>query len=581
MVSKGFTSSLRLNCSALQRHEPTIVLARKSSQGRRAEIGRVVQQYDYAEGVTMSENLGDVFEVVAQSIEPGAPAIVCDGETLTWADFDSKSNALARRLLEAGLGVQAKVGLYMRNGPDYLIAFIACFKARLCSFNINYRYGPEEVEYLFDNADCECVIFDDEFASVLKATPSFGRLKLKLVARGFSAGAEQLSAVYASDTAPLGNERDPDDIFLQYTGGTTGLPKGVMWPSGAMWENLRPGFALPGKQPPSTRHALADQVRSGEGRFRFYIAPPLMHGTGLITALGILGRGGSVALSGRPSFDAERVVQELVELHCDGLSIVGDAFARPILEVLRAAPNKYDVSHIRAVSSSGMMWSPDVKMGLLEFMPDAYLIDGLGASESSAFASSTTTRGMKPGEARFDLAGAIVVRPDDLTPVKPGSGEIGILAKAGPLPLGYYKDDERTARTYVLINGERYVLGGDHATIEADGSIRLLGRGSHCINTAGEKVYPEEVEEALKTHRSVRDALVFGVPDPRFGQAVVAVASTGAPVEAEALIAHVRARLAPYKAPRRIVIVEETPRSPNGKADYQGARALFEAAGAR
>jgi fatty-acyl-CoA synthase len=540
---------------------------------------KVAWRHDFAGSFTMSENLGDVFETVAQSIEPHAPAVLCDGETLTWADFDRRSNALARRLLEAGLGVQAKVGLYMRNGPDYLIAFIACFKARLCSFNINYRYGAEEVEYLLDNADCEAVVFDAEFAPVLEATETFKKLRIKLATRGSPQDALALLEVYKSDATPLGNDRDPDDIFLQYTGGTTGLPKGVMWPSGAMWENLVPGFALPGKPPPATREALAAQVRTGEGRFRFYIAPPLMHGTGLITALGILGRGGSVVLSGRPSFDAERVVQELEELECDGLSIVGDAFARPILDVLRATPNRYDVSHVRAVSSSGMMWSPDVKMGLLEFMPDAYLIDGLGASESSAFASSTTTRGMKPGEARFDLAGAIVVRPDDLTPVEPGSGEVGILAKGGPLPLGYYKDDERTARTYVTIRGERYVLGGDHATIEADGSIKLLGRGSHCINTAGEKVYPEEVEEALKTHSAVRDSLVFGVPDARFGQAVVAVASTKEPVDTEALIAHVRQRLAPYKAPRRIVLVEETPRAPNGKADYQKAKALFEAAG--
>jgi len=351
-----------------------------------------------------------------------------------------------------------------------------------------------------------------------------------------------------------------------------------MWPSGAMWENLAPGLALSGAPPPPTREALGAQVRTGEGRFRFYIAPPLMHGTGLVTALGILLRGGSVVMSGRPSFDAERVVQDLKRLQCDGLSIVGDAFARPILEVLRASPGRYDVSHIRVVSSSGMMWSPEVKLGLLDFMPHAYLMDGLGASESSTFAASTTTRDSKPGEARFDLTGAIVVRPDDLKPVKPGSGEIGILAKSGPLPLGYYKDAERTARTYVIINGARYVLGGDHATIEADGSIKLLGRGSNCINTAGEKVYPEEVEEALKTHPAVQDSLVFGIPDPRYGQAVVAVASLGGPVDANALISHVRHRLAPYKAPRQIVFVRETPRAPNGKADYVTARALFEAA---
>ncbi len=526
----------------------------------------------------MSYSLGDAFEAVANAIEPDAPAILCDGELVTWSEFDRRSNSLARRLLGAGLETGAKVGLYMRNGPDYLIAFSACLKARLASFNVNYRYGPEEVAYLLDNADCEALIFDADFAAVVAAIPAAAALKLRIVARGTAEGAEPIEATFACDDSPIGIARSEDDLVLTYTGGTTGMPKAVMWPSGALWHASLTGLAVAGKEPPVTLEKLADQIRSGEGRMRFYIAPPLMHGTGLLSAVCMLLRGGSVVVSGRPSFDAARVIESIEQLGCEGVVIVGDAFARPMLDVLRADPGRHDVSHVRCISSSGMMWSAEVKTGLLEFMPDCYLIDALGASESSGFAQSITTRGTEPGDAKFNLTGAKVLNPETLEPVPPGSGEIGIIAKSGPLPLGYYKDPERTARTYVTIDDERYVLGGDHALVEADGTIKLLGRGSNCINTAGEKVYPEEVEETLKTHPAVTDALVFGTPDPRFGQCVMAVVSATAPVGEAELIAHVRSRLAAYKAPRNVVTVDRVPRAANGKADYPAARALFDAA---
>jgi fatty-acyl-CoA synthase len=233
---------------------------------------------------------------------------------------------------------------------------------------------------------------------------------------------------------------------------------------------------------------------------------------------------------------------------------------------------------MKMVVSSGMMWSPEVKLGLLEFMPDAVMSDGLGASESAGIAYSVVTRDAPPSEARFNLANAIVLRPDDLTPVEPGSGEIGIIAKSGDIPLGYYKDPERTARTYVSINGVRHILGGDHALVEADGSIRLLGRGSHCINTAGEKVYPEEVEEALKTHPSVEDALVVGLPDEKWGQSVTGVVrlAEGASLDEDSLRAHVRRSLAGYKTPKRVVATDQSIRASNGKADYATAKKIAE-----
>lgn len=527
----------------------------------------------------MTVNFGDVFDAVARHVPAEAPAILCDGETTTWAQFDHRSNALARALLAAGLGRQAKVALFMRNGPDYLIAFVAALKAGLAPVNINYRYSLAELAYLLDNSDSEAVVFDVEFAEAVTALTLRHPLRALFSARGAAPGAEALAGVYAGDGAPLPSGRDPQDIFLLYTGGTTGMPKGVMWTSQALWETLAAAPSRAGA-PMAALDDLTAGVRDAATRLRFNIPPPLMHGTGLFAALSILARGGSVVCSARRSFDPLATVEELETLRCDGLVIVGDAFARPILDVLRGAPRPYDLAHISLVVSSGMMWSPEVKTGLLEHMPNAVLSDGLGASESAGVGYATTSRGQPPAEARFELSPSVkVVRPDDLTPVEPGSGEVGVIAKAGGLPLGYYKDAERTARTYVLIDGVRHILGGDHATVEADGAIRLLGRGSHCINTAGEKVYPEEVEEALKTHPAVTDALVFGLDDARYGQSIAAVVAASAEARPDELIAHVRARLAAYKAPKVLTIHPAVPRAVNGKADYAAARILF--AGAR
>lgn len=525
----------------------------------------------------MSVNYGDVFETVARNVDPASPAVICDRQITTWGEFDRRANALGHALLAAGLGLQAKVGLYMRNAPDYLIAFAACLKARLVPVNINFRYGAAEVAYLLDNADAEALIHDAEFADVVAALPPNPLMKAVFCRGDCGSAAQQLDVVYRGNGEPIRTRRDPDDIFLMYTGGTTGLPKGVMWPSRAVWGALAPSrAAVPGSPPPMTLADLAAQLRIVPGNLRYFIAPPLMHGTGLFAALSVMTRGGAVVLSSARAFDAAATVADLAELACDGLVIVGDAFARPILDALEGGNGKFDVSRIGAVVSSGMMWSPEVKQGLLRFMPNAVMSDGLGATESSSIAFAVTTRDTQGEETSFAPNGAVVLRPDDLTPVAPGSGEVGLVAKAGDLPLGYYKDPERTARTYVTLNGTRHMISGDHATVERDGTIRLLGRGSHCINTAGEKVFPEEVEEALKTHHDVTDALVFGLPDPRFGQKVAALVAVRNPVDPQALAEQVRARLAGYKVPRAFALAGFVPRAPNGKADYVAARAMFD-----
>ncbi|HLI65367.1 MAG TPA: AMP-binding protein [Caulobacteraceae bacterium] len=530
----------------------------------------------------MTVAYGDVFDAAAEAAKPDDVAIYCDERTVLWGEFDRTSNALARNLLAAGLPTGAKVAQYMRNSPEYLEAFAAAFKARLAPVNVNFRYGPDEVEYLIDNSDAEAVFFDAEFIDVVRAVrPKLPRVKLWCIVHGEAEGFTPFADLAEGDGAPLGIERSPDDMFLMYTGGTTGMPKGVMWPSGTWWPVLA-GFRSPsfGAEAPTTLEALKAQIRSGVGREPVYVAVPLMHGTGLFTAVSILTKAAPVVITQKASFDPKAALDTVTRLRCSGFVIVGDAFARPMVDALRAEPERYDVTCLEVVVSSGMMWSPEVKTGMLEFMPNAMLVDSFGASEGAGIGISVSSRDLPPTEARFDAGDTIVVRESDFTPIEPGSGEIGLCAKLGDLPLGYYKDPEKSARTWVTINGQRRLISGDHATVEADGTIKLLGRGSHCINSGGEKIYPEEVEEALKTHPAVHDALVFGMPDERFGQvvsAVVGLAPGQAARDAE-LMAHVRGKLAPYKAPRKIVFVPQAPRAPNGKADYATAKRLFEQA---
>lgn len=530
----------------------------------------------------MTFGYGDVFDAVEAAVSPGDPAIYCDGTIMSWGEFSAASNSLARSLQHAGLQPGAKVGQYQRNGPEYAITFVAAFKARLAPVNINYRYGPEELAYLIDNSDSEAVMFDAAFADNIRAIRSrLPRVKMWISVGERVDGFTFFDDLTAGDGRPLDIQRSPDDMFLLYTGGTTGLPKGVMWPSNTWWDVLAAGRSVElGGPPPETLEALQAQIRTGQGRNPVYIAPPMMHGTGMFTAFGALSKGAPIILTRSSHFDPAAALDTMTELKCGGLTIVGDAFAKPLLDALRADPRRYDLSGMKVVTSSGMMWSPEVKLGLLEFMPEANLFDSFGSSEGTNLGGFIASRAATPLEAKFDAPNTIVVRASDHTPVTPGSGEVGLVAKWGNLPLGYYKDPEKTARTYVTINGVRHLLSGDHATVEADGRIRLLGRGNHCINSGGEKIYPEEVEETLKTHPSVADALVFGRPDPRFGQSIAAVVGLepDASITEADLIAHVRNHLAHYKAPRNILLVAKAPRAPNGKPDYDTAKKMMESA---
>jgi fatty-acyl-CoA synthase len=389
----------------------------------------------------------------------------------------------------------------------------------------------------------------------------------------FALGYEELAA--AGSAAPLAHRRSGDDIFLLYTGGTTGLPKGVMWTHNIWREASAEGARKSGLPVPETRVQHVAAALDAGRHSRQLPACPLMHGTGWFTAMGAMLNGGAVVtLSEKRKFSPENLWDTVHANGVTSMAIVGDAFAKPMLATLDENPGRWNLSSVLAIISSGVMWSAEVKQGLLRHMPQCTLTDSFGASEAVGFGSSVTTADGGTQTSKFEIGAACKVFSEDGREVEPGSGEAGLIARGGAIPLGYYKDPEKTAKTYRTINGARYSIPGDWCTVEKDGSITLLGRGSNCINTAGEKVYPEEVEEALKLHDAVKDALVVGVPDDKWGAAVTAVVSLESKVSEDELRAFVRTRLAPYKSPKRILFKDDLGRAPNGKADYKTIRAF-------
>ena len=526
-------------------------------------------------------NFGDMLEAVDEVVPPGRLAFAHGARTLAWGELARRSNNLARAFVEAGAGPGDKLALYMRNRPEYLEALAAGWKARLTHVNVNYRYTPEEVFYIFDDSDAAVVVYGAEFrpavAAIAHRLPGV-RLWVEVEDAGAAAregarGYEALAA--AGDGAPLKLRRSPTDEFFIYTGGTTGMPKGVMWTHGDLREIGQQAARALGPVPetmPDFRAAIAAEAAP---HTRVVCGPPLMHGTGLLTSMTAMLNGGFVATLPGAHFEPREMLDAVDRWQATTVVVVGDAFARPLLEALDADSGRWDVSSVQVMVSSGVMWSLEVKRGLLRHMPQAVLQDAFSSSEAIGMGVSLMTKDAEVSTARFRVGERCRVLDAEDRDVAPGSGEAGVVALKGPNPLGYYKDAEKTARTFRTLDGERYAIPGDFARVEADGSLTLLGRGSACINTAGEKVYPEEVEEALKTHASVEDALVVGLPDPRWGQAITGVVRLrpGATLDGEALRRHVRDRLAPYKAPKAVFATTAALRAPNGKADYKAALA--------
>ncbi len=527
-----------------------------------------------------------VWETVADAV-PDAPALAQGDRVRSWTQFDHRADAVASWLRSLAPRGQDRVAQYLHNAPEYLETVFATYKVGLVPVNTNYRYGVDELAYLWGNAEPIAVVVHGSFVALAEALrPRVPFVRGWLFVDDGTAPCPSWATPYeavagesvARQRAPWG--RDGDQLCLLYTGGTTGLPKGVMWRHDDLVALMpRTGSFTFGDGP--DYQSLAQSIR--EPGQRTIAACPLMHGTGLLTSQAVLAQGGSVTLLESRRFDEYEFLDTVAARRLEAAIIVGDAFARPILAALDAAPGRWDLSSLRVIGSSGAMWSEPVKRGLLAHHPAMLLVDAFGSSEALQLGASLAGGSSATATATFSLGERATVITDDGRPVAPGSGEVGLVAMSGRIPVGYFRDEAKTTATFRTLGGRRYAVPGDLATLEADGTITLLGRGSACINTGGEKVYAEEVEESLKTHDGVVDAVVVGLPDDRWGEVVSALVElrVGATCAASELTEHVKSQLAGYKAPRRLFVVESIGRSPNGKIDYRRSRELaLELAGA-
>ena len=530
----------------------------------------------------MEMHFATVWESISDRIGD-RPAITHGALTRTWAEYDDRAARIAAAYTAAGLGPDSKVGLFLYNSNEYMEAQYAAMKIRGVPININYRYIDDELHYLLDNSDAEALVFHsslgDRVANVVDRLPD-----LKLVIEVDDGGAGQVAVArrydeVVSSHSPMPRiERAEDDVYMLYTGGTTGMPKGVMYAIGGLTAGLgAAAFPVLGLPAPTDARDIVEAAAGTDGSLVSLPCAPLMHGTGLWLGCFIPHLLGShvVTLTNR-SLDPHEVLDTIERHRASSVTIVGDSFAKPVLGAIdegRPDGRPYDVSTVAIVQSSGVMWTSEVKQQLLERMPQVMLVDAMGSTEGS-MGTQITMKGLETETGRFTLSPTTRVFTDDDRLVEPGSDEVGMVAAGANVPLGYYKDEEKSARTFRVIDGVRYSFPGDLAKVAADGSLILLGRGSQVINSGGEKIFPEEVEEAVKRVEGVVDCLVVGVDDDRFGQAVTAVASLapGASVDEATIIESVKGELARYKAPKAVVFVDEVPRAPNGKADYTTAR---------
>jgi acyl-CoA synthetase (AMP-forming)/AMP-acid ligase II len=534
-----------------------------------------------------------IIEAIADRL-PETEALVHHGSVRrSWAAYDQRAARLASVFTAAGLRPGATVGLFLYNCPEYLEAQLAALKQRMTPINLNYRYVDTEVQYLLENSDSEALVFHGSLGeTVARVAPRMPRLRLLLQVDD---GAPLVPGAVLYDEAVAAHapapriERRPDDLFMMYTGGTTGMPKGVMYDVcdiSTAFANLYPQVLL-GRPPVSADAEAAEfavSLHAVGQAMTFLPASPLMHTAGLFQSMALQLLGAKIVTLPQRTFDAHALWQAVQDESVTSMVIVGDAFARPMIEALRAARaegKRYGLSSLQLVLSSGVMWSAEVKKALLEF-GDFTLIDGIGATEG-AMGYQITRRGMDAATGTFMKTADTRLFTEDGREIAPGSDEAGLIAAGGMLvPRGYYKDPEKSAKTFRVVAGKRYAFTGDWGKLAADGSLILLGRGSNCINTAGEKVFPEEVEEILKAHPQVEDCLVVGIPDERFGQRVAALVATraGADEVTRDLTALCKERMAGYKRPRLFVRVDAIARLANGKPDYAWARERLLAAAA-
>lgn len=526
----------------------------------------------------MSFSFGAIFAAGSSQVDPARPALIHGDRTIRWGDFHRRTESLAAHMLASGAQPGDRLAHLMRNSPAYLETTVAGFKARLVHVNINYRYTGEELFYILDNSDSSVLVFDADFADLVESIrPRLPNIKLYLQVGPDEHGqtrpwAEDFEAAAQAGHTLAPQAHTPEDMLFIYTGGTTGMPKGVMWNQGDLFVLLGGALSDPETGAPAGLEDHVTTMVGGIGARTSLVLPPLMHGTGYLIGIFTLVTGGTVVTLPGTSLDGAAAARTCQQHGCTFATLVGDAFGRPLLEALDAGHGS--IASLVGILSSGTMWSPEIKAGLLRHAPNAALVDALSSSEALGMGSSVQTSANAGSPTVFTPTDTnSLILDEDLRPVAPG--ETGRLARAGLLPRGYWKDDAKTKATFPVIGGIRYSVPGDFAVKNPDGSFTLMGRGSQCINTAGEKVFPEEVEEMLKTHAAVTDALVFGTPDPQWGQAVTAVVEAPLGTDVEALRAHVRERLAGYKVPKRVVVVAKCPRAPNGKADYKAAREML------
>ena len=526
----------------------------------------------------MSFNFGDMIEAVEAAV-PGDRVALAHGEQVVdWATLRTRSNNLARALLERGLQPGDRFAFYAYNSADYLVALMACWKARGTHVNVNYRYVADELAYILADSDATVLVYDAKLRDCVSEVVDRSPLVRTYVEIGGAdeppTFAEPFDKLVEGDGAPLGIARDPADRFFIYTGGTTGMPKGVVWTHGELNAIGLAVAATQGLPVPSSVEEAAAFAAANPDYPRTVCGPPLMHGTGLLSSYGALLAGGFVATLPSRSFNPVEALDAIDKWQANRLIVVGDAFARPVLEALDANPGKWDVSSMRLISSSGVMWTQGVKDGLIRHMPEATCQDNFSSSEAIGMGASLTTKDGTAETAKFMVGPRCRVLDDDDKDVVPGSGATGKVVLAPPNPVEYHKDPEKSAKTFRMIDGQRYTVSGDFAQVAEDGTLILLGRGSACINSAGEKIFPEEVEEALKLCPKVDDALVFAMPDPKWGQAVAAVVQSANGFDEGATRDMLRHKLAGYKLPKLIVTTGESLRAPNGKADYAKAKQL-------
>jgi len=535
-------------------------------------------------------NLADLFEAVVDAV-PDHEALVLGSagradRRLTYAELERRANQLAHVLAGRGVGAGDHVGLHLHNGIEYIEGMLALYKLRATPVNVNYRYVADELRYLFADADLTAVVTEPEMAPTIDAI----RDQLPLLADVLVRGEAYESALAAAPThRPDVGPRSADDLYLLYTGGTTGMPKGVMWRHEDIYFASLGGRGTPSKGVPALTapDQIGERARRGDPISRRLPLCPLMHGGAMWVALQTLLNGGALVISTDRHFDAEDALRLLATERVELTMLIGDATARPLADALAAASADgatFDLSALQVIASGGAILSPAVKASLRACLPHTKIVDTFGASETGGqgrLAPPRDTGGNgATGPPRLLTDADTVVLGDDLTPLPPGSGVVGRLARTGNIPFGYYKDPEKTAATFPVIDGVRWSVPGDLAMVESDGSITLLGRGAMCINTGGEKVFPEEVEGAIKSHPAAFDAMVVGVPDERFGEKVVAVVALrpGVHADTESLATHAREHVSGYKVPRAWVFVDSCERLPTGKPDYQWAKAIARSA---